>query len=405
MFKRFKSMPKKSRFSIIAVVVIAGIVFIGVVNFLTPPAEEDQRLAEERGAAQVPTSRVSEGRSGELPPDYDQILREQEEVRAREAIKEGQSYMPPAPAPEPKTKEDNAPKPVDPVGLSEEDFPSSSPVSRVQKTAGEMPGEAGVSAERVELKLAAIEALFQNDTGKGQPVKLLFKEEVDARGGQASQDQGKPEKPQGKTSGTAGDDTGECSPNIGRGLCPGDMLIGVLDTGINSDTPSPIRVLIVNGPLKGATLMGDFQLQGERVVASMNTITWKDKTARFEAVLVDPDLKVTSLQGDIDRHWFYRWGSLFMAGFLSAGYELKLREGGEQTIVGDNIVASSPDYDTSDYAVAGVGKMAEAALPRIEDNFNRPPTITVPEGQMVGVMIVAPQNITWLPDMGGMLQY
>ena len=61
----------------------------------------------------------------------------------------------------------------------------------------------------------------------------------------------------------------------GMGAIPiskaGDIHVAVLETGVNSDEPSPILAKIVSGPLKGTRLIGSINVTGEKVILAFTT--------------------------------------------------------------------------------------------------------------------------------------
>ena len=181
-----------------------------------------------------------------------------------------------------------------------------------------------------------------------------------------------------------------------RGFKPGNMLVGILDTEINSDAPSQIRVRVVMGTLKDAILVGGIKREGDRVVANMKYLTYKDKFATVNAVLVDPATNITSLQGDVNYHVISRFGWSLLYGLSVGAKDLVLTEG-TTTIQNQQSVVTRPPSDAERIGKAGLGYAAEALQDPLKSQINRPPTVHVQMGEMVGIMFAEPVVIDWLP--------
>lgn len=182
-----------------------------------------------------------------------------------------------------------------------------------------------------------------------------------------------------------------------RGFLPGRMLIGVIDTEINSDKTTDIRVSIPLGPLEGAIMTGTIKVQRDSVVAETRYLVWGDKHTTANAVLVDPDTNITALNGEVDNHTLSRMSAAFVYGITQAARELTLAEGDTTTTTTGSVV-TRPTSDSEKIMKAGAGYATEILMDPIKAAATRAPTVRIPRGTMVGIMFREPQAVDWLPD-------
>jgi len=132
---------------------------------------------------------------------------------------------------------------------------------------------------------------------------------------------------------TASGAEGKSSSGQSSALTPalikaGTILFAVLETEVNSDYPdSPVMATIVDGPYKGAKLMGRLVTakgvsgQMDRVSLNfslMNEDSWP-KSRAVTAYAVDPEDARTVLASHVDYHYLQRFGAMFATSFLQ-GY-------------------------------------------------------------------------------------
>ena len=383
---RYKRLSKKNRvnFWMTTSVLVLMVVVVGYHVFSGSGEPESDDVGP--GSARVSAPVAAEARGeGDRPPGYEQYRQEADERRREEARSEGSSFMPP------QRLEYGRERPPEPESPEPDAQPETPPQQREQVPEG-----------RVAMYASAMQRIAERETSRGDGVQLLSdpweQQEDEIHTVSHAEAQGT-----GALGGDRASDAVERPDR--RAVLPGDMLVGYLDTGINSKTPSPIRVYVTDGPLRGARLVGDFDVRGERVVAQMNQITFEDWTAPIDAVLVDADLKVTSLQTDINRHLMYRYGSLFLAGFARGARDVLEHDGTESFVSDGVVVQGRADRTTKGYVLGGLGGIADVMIDNLANNFDTPPTITVPEGELVGIMFASEFEAEWLPDMRDQPEY
>ena len=172
----------------------------------------------------------------------------------------------------------------------------------------------------------------------------------------------------------------------------GTIFNAILETGINSDEPSPVLAKIVSGDLKGTTLIGQIGQVGEKVVVQFSTanIPGMPNSVRINAVAVDSNTSRTALASDVDRHYFKKYGIMFASAFLG-GFADAIGQSNRTSIVsplGGTTVVQGPmsSKDINRQALGSVGKaIASSTGKEIED---LKPTITVNSGIAVGILLM-----------------
>lgn len=172
----------------------------------------------------------------------------------------------------------------------------------------------------------------------------------------------------------------------------GTIFNAILETGINSDEPSPVLAKIVSGDLKGARLIGQINRVGEKVLVQFSSISLptSPNSIKLSAVAVDSNTSRTALATNVDNHYFQKYGVMFATAFLG-GYANAIARQNTTTIVdalgGATIVQGElKPKDISKQAIGNVGiAFAESAK---EQNQNLKPTITVDQGIAIGVLLM-----------------
>lgn len=193
--------------------------------------------------------------------------------------------------------------------------------------------------------------------------------------------------PSMQSSGGVVSSNGDGAPT--RMIPAGKILYAVLDTEINSDDTQYIRATIVQeGPFKGATVLGQPQLRGDKVVLTFNRIGHRGKDYAVSAVAVDPETNRTALADSVDRHIIERYGLLWGAAFVEGFAEAMSNT--STVINSDGSTTSTRERlpDTSDQLIVATGKVGERTVPLLSQKFNRPPTIHVTSERPIGLMLL-----------------
>lgn len=181
---------------------------------------------------------------------------------------------------------------------------------------------------------------------------------------------------------------------------PGEIVFGVIDTSVNSDSPSPVRASVLSGPLRGAVLIGNFESPGlDGLVLRFTSITWKGFSSAVNLVAIDADTARTAMASDVDNHTFSRWGALLLAG-AGRGIKTLLENDGQQVVPSNNgaVIITRPRATTARLVLSTIGEASDVAIEQVRENFERKPTITIDRGEEVGLMFMGKFSANWLPE-------
>lgn len=175
----------------------------------------------------------------------------------------------------------------------------------------------------------------------------------------------------------------------------GDVLFAVLDTSVNSDEPGPILATIVSGKLKGAKLIGSFNMprNAEKMVISFNamSVPGAPKTISINAYAIDPNTARTALSSKTDHHYLMRYGSLFAASFLQ-GFGNAFQSANTTVTIGGTgggnnfTVQNGIRRSTLSNAIIGLATLGKNWAQVAQRQFNTPTTVEVYSGTGVGIL-------------------
>lgn len=175
--------------------------------------------------------------------------------------------------------------------------------------------------------------------------------------------------------------------NLSSLIAQGTMLPGILETAIQSDLPGMVRAIVSENVYghdgshilipKGARLIGRYRsglVRGQtRVFVIWNRVLRQDGVSINIGSGGTDDLGRSGLAGNLDTHFFERFGSSIMLSLIDAGLQMGVNS------LGDQNSATVALESGSDFS-----KSAEIAL---ENSIAIPPTIRVDQGEKIKVFI------------------
>jgi len=173
----------------------------------------------------------------------------------------------------------------------------------------------------------------------------------------------------------------------------GAILFAVLDTAVDSDYPdTPVMATIVQGPFRGAKLLGKLSLAKgqDRVSLSFNlmdTDAWL-KSKSISAFAIDPDTARTVMASSIDHHYLLRYGSLFAASFLS-GYSSAITNAGSSTTGIFGTSTTTPALSPGNRIAVALGQVGTALTAATQGYSSTPATVKINSGVALGIMFTA----------------
>lgn len=177
----------------------------------------------------------------------------------------------------------------------------------------------------------------------------------------------------------------------------GTIYFAVLDTAVNSDYPdTPVLATIVQGPLKGAKLLGKLTTaknvagQLDRIALTFTLINkddW-DKSRAVTAYAIDPDTARTVMASTVNYHYLKRYGAI-MATSLLQGYANALQTSASTTTTGIfGTSTTHPTYNQSSKLLVALGQIGQNLSSMTQQWTNIPPTVRVDSGVSLGILFM-----------------
>lgn len=177
----------------------------------------------------------------------------------------------------------------------------------------------------------------------------------------------------------------------GVGLPPvvkaGTMMYAVLDNAVNTEDPAPVTATIVSGPLKGASILGEFKQEGEKLVLKFEKINIPSKRTSTDISLFAVDVN-TARNVSIDSHYLLRYGSLAAASFLEGLNEVAGTLGVSVSTDGNTTTVKEGGLSKSKVVAAGLGKIGENLVTETQKFQNKAPTIRMKVGATFGTLVM-----------------
>lgn len=175
--------------------------------------------------------------------------------------------------------------------------------------------------------------------------------------------------------------------NLGSLISQGTMIPGILETAIQSDLPGMVRAIVSENVYghdgsyilipKGARLIGRYRsglIRGQtRVFVIWSRVLRQDGVSVNIGSMGTDDLGRSGLSGDLDTHFFERFGSSILLSLIDAGLQIGVNGLGDQNSA-TLALESGDDFS----------KSAEIAL---ENSVAIPPTIHVDQGKRIKVFV------------------
>lgn len=176
----------------------------------------------------------------------------------------------------------------------------------------------------------------------------------------------------------------------------GTILFAVMDTGVNSDMRnSPVMATIVQGPLKGSKVLGNFSFNREAksVLLQFSVLSAPQlkNSIGFNAVAIDPNTAQTALASNVDNHYLLRYGGLFAASFVSGLGQAAQQSAQSVTIntgTGETIQLNG-GISTEKSLIMGLGDVGNEFANAWRPLVNTPPTVTLNGGTGVGLLLMS----------------
>jgi intracellular multiplication protein IcmE len=146
-------------------------------------------------------------------------------------------------------------------------------------------------------------------------------------------------------------------------------------TEANSDVPGPILAQILSGPLSGGRAIGRFQVMGDYLVMTFNTVSLKGKDYPINAMALDPDTTLGGMATEVDHRYLSRV-LLPAAGAFVSAFGKALAETDTETTVSDGtVVSEQAKKGTKEAIYSGIGEMGETVADFLRDEAKKTKTL------------------------------
>ncbi|MDR1546038.1 MAG: DotG/IcmE/VirB10 family protein [Deltaproteobacteria bacterium] len=364
--------PKRFKLALGAALALAALV--AGARWLLFSASDEPVASSAQGLS---TRNLAASAGGRGTPEYNQMIDELNRAGADRALELGESYaavpvgVEPAQTP-PATPTARAPRPAAPAAdrppLVEQ--PQSRPDAPARRTA-KPPAEARAAADD-GLRLALLADLRALPPPAPAGAWLAKKSAAEPSASPAS---------------------APAPPAFDAELRPGRILYAAFETAVNSDLPTPALARVLGGPLKGARLMGAFVRRDRALEVRFTRLTpLSGPSVNLEALAVDPSTSSPALSGQVDSHFWERWGGLAAASFLEGLGSAMSGRRATVSVYGDVVVTDGGRASMGEVAVEALGQVGGRAANQLEKGFDRPPTVTIDAGSLVGILILSAER-------------
>jgi len=185
----------------------------------------------------------------------------------------------------------------------------------------------------------------------------------------------------------------------------GTMLYGQIMANLNSDYPGMVRVKVLGGPLDQASMMGSYNVPflednyrpRDKIKITLNQMVYNRNTIAISAVALDTQSMTDYLTGDVDYHYFTRWGGLIAANVLKGIGKAVANTGTTVSNDGSGLIYNEPITATGDQLKVAAGEVGNELSTIAREQFDRPPTVTKDQGEMVAIFFMSELNDDRVP--------
>ena len=185
----------------------------------------------------------------------------------------------------------------------------------------------------------------------------------------------------------------------------GSMTYGTVLADINSDYPGMVRAKILGGPLDQAMIIGNYTVPfiedpyrpRDKIKIIFNQLVYNRTTFTISAAGLDTQTMTDYIAGDVDHHYFTRWGGLIAANVLKGIGKAVATTGTSYSNDGSGTVYQQPITATTDQLKVAAGEVGNELSQIARQQFDRPPTVTSDRGSMIAIFFLKEVNDDRLP--------
>jgi intracellular multiplication protein IcmE len=170
----------------------------------------------------------------------------------------------------------------------------------------------------------------------------------------------------------------------------GDILYSSNVIKINSDVPSPVVATVASGAYKDTQFFGNFSRHEKYLLLRFDRLKTPDGDEYpVNAIAIDPETSSAAVRSRVDSHYMERWGGLVAASLLEGFGESTAKSGQSFKSTETTETFTYPEYSVDEQAWIAAGKVGSRLANIMERNFERPPTVYEDSQAMIGIMILS----------------
>lgn len=409
---------------------IALAVAFVLVTYLVLGASGDDIPDSEKTSVVRPTAAVSEAPgTAELPPAYEEAVRQESAKRAEEAAQTGGSALPTPVAraaerieapvqveeedplaewrreaearrverQEDKKKEAAAAEAASMPQLPTQETPSlgidqAGQLVPAQSQPAQPPLPVGPTPEQVaaiaQSLQGQVQSVLETQVPKGSVlVSMNITPTYDI-------EDYFPPKPTAKTAlsttpGTTGRSTGLPTEELPPLIMAGTIAYGQTLLEANSDVPGPVLVEVASGPLIGGRAIGTFQVTSKYLVLQFTRIIKDNVEYPVQAIALDPGTTLPGMASKVDNHYFRRVFLPAAADFITGFAEAATRTDTTTVVTNGTVVTNNTnDLNAKQELLQGVNTGAQRLGQFVQQNANIQRTVMLHAGTRIGILFM-----------------
>lgn len=406
---------------------VAGVVLFSITVWAFSGGEEAAKPDEQSVVATAGDVSQPPG-TAELPPAYEEAVRQATEQRIQDALQTGGSALPtPIARPaerieapvqieeqdplsewrreaetrraerkkqaEEKQVEEKAPEPVAPAPTIVQPLPVAPMIEQVQAVpvtpvqpppplpTEPTPDQVQAYAQALSQQLGTV--LETKVPKESVLIKMGIEQNNNASAGTGATAQAQPASYNNATAATASSDAPKAKPIIPAGtIAYGQTLIAA-----DSDVPGPVLVEVASGPLAGGRAIGSFQVAEDKLVLQFNRIVKDGVEYQINAYALDPGTTLTGMSTDVDHHY---WSRIILPGaarFVQGFAQAATQQDNQVVVTNGTVVTSNQnDLDVTEQVLSGLNAAGQRASQVIQEDAERPITVRLAMGTRIGLL-------------------
>jgi len=376
----------------IGVILIAAAVIFGIILMFGGGGDNQSQPSLVTGGSDVSATPGEQGATR----DFIEAIQETNEIAAEEALLSGGSALP---------------VPIEsPLEILETDQPETTeedPLERWRRLQAERetqviapPQNFDTSIIQQEIDTGAAEALQAMAEAMSQQMQAILENQTDAQvshrsiNTQAYLDELEAQRLEAaEAAQTEVEELAAAAQVAQNTLLPaGEILYAQLVTEANSDTPGPVVAQIASGPLKGARVLGDFEVQRDLLTLNFNTVVLDGVSTSINAIALDPETTVPGMATEVNHRYFKRIVLPAAAAFIEGTADAIANSGRTTvTITGETVSESENDTTNEQEISAGVSELGQEAGRIIDEIANETEVLVkIAAGTAIGVLFLEP---------------